>query len=122
MHTTVAAITATVCPLAYGYPELVPNANTTKPSAAASVPESSPFDRILAFMIVGLVSASIVAFIAVIVATQLGIGANDGFSHGVWPVVLMLPLFALPVAFLLLVVLIIRGVGRRSRMARDRYV
>lgn len=70
-------------------------------------------------MIVGLVVASVIAFIAVIVATQLGAGADDGFSQGLWPTILMLPLFALPVAFVLLVVLLIRGVGRRSRLAKS---
>lgn len=70
-------------------------------------------------MIVGLVVASVIAFLAIIVATQLGAGADDGFSHGLWPTILMLPLFALPVAFVLLVVLLIRGVSRRSRLARS---
>lgn len=70
-------------------------------------------------MIVGLVAASVIAFVAIIVGTQLGAGADDGFSHGLWPTILMLPLFALPVAFVLLVVLLIRGVGRRSRLARS---
>lgn len=115
VHATAAAITATRCLLAYGYPVTVPNANTAKTPA----PESSPLDRVVAFVIVGLVMASVASFVALIVATQLGVGANDGFSQGAWPAVLTLPLFALPIAFVLLVVLIVRGVGRRSRMARD---
>jgi len=96
--------------LAYGYPETVPNATPT---------ESSLFDRVIAYAIVALVVLSVVSFVAVIIGTQTGAGENDGFSQGLWPTVLVFPLFALPVGFLLLVVLLVRGVGRRNKLARQ---
>lgn len=80
--------------------------------------ESPVFDRIVAYVIVSLVSLSVISFVAVIIGTQSGAGANDGFSQGLWPIVIIFPLFALPIAFLLLVVLLVRGVSRRSRLAR----
>ena len=69
----------------------------------------------MAYLIAGLVVASLASFVAVIVGTAMGVGTDDGFSHGLWPVVLMLPLFALPSAMLLTIaLLIISSVTRRA--------
>ena len=52
------------------------------------------------------------------IGTLMGAGANDGFSQGVWPIVLTLPLFGLPIAFILLIALIIVNGVRRARASR----
>jgi Ni/Fe-hydrogenase subunit HybB-like protein len=75
-------------------------------------------ERILAYMFVAIVAISILAFIAVMIGTANGAGENDGFSQGLWPLVLTLPLFGLPIAFLLLIALLIVNGVRRSRAAR----
>ncbi|WP_238476324.1 multidrug ABC transporter ATPase [Agromyces mariniharenae] len=75
-------------------------------------------ERILAYMFVAIVGLSILAFIAVMIGTAVGAGANDGFSQGVWPIVLTLPLFGLPIAFLLLIALLIVNGVRRARAGR----
>ena len=75
-------------------------------------------ERVLAFMFVGIVAISILAFVAVMIGTLVGAGANDGFSQGVWPIVLTLPLFGLPIAFVLLIALIIVNGVRRARASR----
>ena len=75
-------------------------------------------ERILAYMFVAVVGASIAAFLAIMIATFSGAGADDGFSQGVWPVVIMLPWFGLPIAFLLLIVLLIVNGVRRARASR----
>ena len=75
-------------------------------------------ERVLAYMFVAIVGISILAFIAVMIGTLVGAGANDGFSQGVWPIVLTLPLFGLPIAFILLIVLIIVNGVRRARASR----
>jgi len=75
-------------------------------------------ERVLAYMFVAIVGLSILAFIAVMIGTANGAGADDGFSQGVWPVVLTLPLFGLPIAFLLLIALLIVNGVRRSRAGR----
>ncbi|MFF2372644.1 multidrug ABC transporter ATPase [Agromyces sp. NPDC058110] len=79
---------------------------------------SQRVERVLAFMFAGLVLLSIAAFIAVIFATVAGVAENDGFSQGVWPVVIMLPWFGLPIAFLLLIALFIVHAVNRSRTTR----
>ncbi|HET6671791.1 MAG TPA: hypothetical protein VFG92_00310 [Agromyces sp.] len=75
-------------------------------------------ERVLAYMFVGVVGLSILAFIAVMVGTMAGVGANDGFSSGIWPIVIMLPWFGLPLAFLLLIALLIVNGMRRARSTR----
>lgn len=75
-------------------------------------------ERILAYMFVGVVGVSILSFLAVMLGTLAGVGANDGFSQGVWPAVLMLPWFGLPLAFLLLIALLIVNGARRTRESR----
>lgn len=75
-------------------------------------------ERILAYMFVAIVGLSILAFIAVMIGTATGAGANDGFSQGIWPLVIMLPWFGLPIAFLLLIALLIVNGVRRARAGR----
>jgi hypothetical protein len=58
-------------------------------------------DRILAFMSLGLAPA----------------GVTD-FTAGVWPVVAVLPLIALPIAFLMILALLIMTFVRRARANR----
>ena len=72
-------------------------------------------DRILAYMALGLTVLSIVCFFAVILARPLGI---KDFSEGLWPLVVVLPLVALPIAFVMIVVLLIMSFVRRSRAGK----
>ena len=69
-------------------------------------------DLILAYMALGLTVVSIVCVFAVILAKPLGI---KDFSEGVWPLVVVLPLVALPIAFVMIIVLLIMSFVRRSR-------
>lgn len=68
-------------------------------------------------MVVTIVAVSIAAFIAVMVGTATGLEQGD-FAAGAWPVVTILPLIGLPIAFLMLITLIIVGAVRRSRESR----
>jgi hypothetical protein len=77
-------------------------------------------EKILAYMVAGVVGVSILAFLAVIIGTALGVGDNDGFSQGIWPAVLTLPLFGLPLGFLLVIALMIISGLRRAREARQK--
>ena len=69
-------------------------------------------------MFAAIIGCSIVAFFAVIIGSASGAAANDGFSRGVWPFVIMFPWFGLPIAFILLITLLIVNAVRRSREAR----
>lgn len=70
-------------------------------------------------MVAGVIGASILAFIAIMIGTVAGVGANDGFSQGVWPFVFMFPLIGLPIGFLLIIGLMVISSLRRSRAARE---
>lgn len=72
-------------------------------------------DRIFAFMSLGLLLLSVVCFLAIIIATPLG--AN--FQSGIWPVVSVLVYFAPVIAFVLLLVVLIRGFRRKARENRQ---
>lgn len=75
-------------------------------------------ERILAFAVATLIGFALVCFIAVIAGTALGAGDNDGFSHGIWPTVFFIQYYGLPLAFVLIVALLITNGVRRSRSAK----
>lgn len=70
-------------------------------------------------MVAGVVGLSILAFLAIIIGTVAGAGANDGFGSGIWPVVFTLPYYGLPLGFLAIVTLMVMTGVRRSREARQ---
>lgn len=72
-------------------------------------------DRILAFMSLGLAVVSIGCFFAIMIARPAGV---TDFSQGVWPVIAVLPLIALPLAFLMILALLIMTFVRRARANR----
>jgi len=72
-------------------------------------------DRILAFMSLGLAVISIGCFLAIIIARPAGV---TDFTEGIWPIVAVLPLIALPIAFLMILALLIMTFVRRARANR----
>lgn len=72
-------------------------------------------DRILAFMSLGLAVVSIGCFFAIIIARPLGV---TDFTVGAWPIVAVLPIIALPIAFLMILALLIMTFTRRARANR----
>lgn len=74
---------------------------------------ASSLERAFAFIIVGVIALSLIAFLSIIIGTVAGVASDDGFSEGVWPAVIMMPLFGLPSAFVLIVVLLIMSARRR---------
>ena len=89
---------------------------TSNPPAAARA-TSNRFERVLAFAIAGIVVLSLVCFFAVVIGTAAGAGADDGFSRGAWPAVFLVPYIGLPLAFLLIVVVLVLSGIRRRRAA-----
>src|SRR6478736_4545476 len=89
-----------------------PRARLARMSTRSSGPDLPVrrIDRILAYMALGLTVLSIVCFFAVILAKPLGI---KDFSEGLWPLVVVLP-----IAFVMIVVLLIMSFVRRSRAGR----
>ncbi|GAB3602563.1 multidrug ABC transporter ATPase [Microbacterium aureliae] len=73
-----------------------------------------PVDRLLAFMSLGLLVLSIIAFFAI----MIGSSAGADMQSGVWPAVGILVYIAPIVAFALLLTVLIMSLVRRSRANR----
>lgn len=73
-------------------------------------------DRILAFSALGLAAASIICFFAIIIGTAVGMQQED-FGEGIWPVVAAIPYWGLPVAFVMIIALLIMSFIRKGRAA-----
>lgn len=86
---------------------------TDKPSRS-----SSRLDTVLAYVVMGLVVISVVAFFAALIGGLNGMKEGD-FARGFWPIVTATPWFALPLGFLLLIVLLVINGGRRRRQSRS---
>ena len=84
------------------------------PTSGANVPIRR-IDRILAYVSLGLAVVAIGCFFAVIIARPAGV---TDFSEGLWPLIVVFPLIALPTAFILIVVLLIMSFVRRARANR----
>ena len=67
-------------------------------------------------MVAAAIGLSVVAFLAVIIGTGVGV---TNFSDGVWPAVIVLPAVGLPIGLVLMIALIIVSGLRRGREARD---
>lgn len=72
-------------------------------------------ERILRNMIISSAGLSVIAILATLVAGFARIDVNQG----VWPVVVVLPLVGLPLAFLLVIAFLAVSIVRRRRLARD---
>jgi hypothetical protein len=79
---------------------------------------TSRVQRALAFIAAGLVILSIVCFFVLMIGTWLGAGADQGSGKGIWPTIELLPLGALPLAFVLIIALLAVNLVGRSRQNR----
>lgn len=83
----------------------------------ANRPDDPPvrrIDRILAFMSLGIAALSVLCFFAIMISTATGMEHED-YATGVWPVVAAIPLYGLPIAFLLILALLIMSFARRGK-------
>lgn len=81
-------------------------------------PPASRLQRILAYIIAALVIVSLVCIAAILIGTAAGQFAAQGSGQGLWPTVFFFPLVALPIAFVLIVVLIIVSARRNRALNR----
>lgn len=88
-------------------------AKNIEPSAPADVNRT---ERVLIFMIAAIVALSILSFFATLIGTAAGV---TDFGVGAWPVVLVLPLIGLPIAFVMFIAFIVISAVRRSRENRS---
>ena len=73
-------------------------------------------ERVLAFMVAASIGLSIVAFLAIIIATAAGV---TNFGEGIWPVIIVLPLVGLPIGLGFMIALFIVSAIRRGRESKD---
>ncbi|MFB7252031.1 multidrug ABC transporter ATPase [Microbacterium sp. NPDC056234] len=71
-------------------------------------------DRILAFTALGLAALSVICFFAIIIGTAVGMHHED-FANGAWPFVAGVPQWGLPIAFVLIITLLIMSFTRKGR-------
>lgn len=72
---------------------------------------SARAQRVLAFGAIALVGLTLVSIFAILLAPALGM---TDYTTGVWPTILVFPVIALPVAFLMLAALLIMAWTRRK--------
>lgn len=73
-------------------------------------------DRILAFSALGIAAASVVCFFAIIIGTAVGMDQSD-FGGGAWPLIAAIPFWGLPVAFVMIIALLVMSFIRKGRAA-----
>lgn len=82
-------------------------------------PPASRLQRILSYIVAALVIVSLVCIAAILIGTAAGQFAQQGSGQGIWPTVFFFPLFALPVAFVLIIVLIVLSAVRNRAANRS---
>ena len=80
-------------------------------SSLDAPPPSRP-ERVIAAAIAATIGLSIVAFFAIIIGSWQGLQRGD-FAEGLWPVIAVIPLIALPAGFILIIVLLVLSTRRR---------
>lgn len=76
-----------------------------------------PLDRFLAFTALGLAALSVICFFAIIIGSAVGMN-QQSFGDGLWPLVAGIPLWGLPVAFAMIIALLITSFVRKGRAAK----
>ncbi|MFC4139805.1 MULTISPECIES: multidrug ABC transporter ATPase [unclassified Microbacterium] len=74
-------------------------------------------DKVLAYTALGLAGASVLCFFAIIIGTATGM-EQEAFAQGIWPFVAGLPLYGLPIAFVMIIALLIMSMVRKGRAAK----
>ncbi len=72
---------------------------------------SDRVQRVLAYGAIALVGLTLVSIFAILLAPALG---TTDYTTGLWPTVLVFPVIALPVAFLMFAALLIMAWTRRK--------
>ncbi|WEK60465.1 MAG: multidrug ABC transporter ATPase [Candidatus Microbacterium colombiense] len=71
-------------------------------------------DRFLAFAALGIAAAAVISFFVIIIGTAVGM-TKESFAEGAWPLVSFILYWGLPVAFLMIITLLIMSFIRKGR-------
>lgn len=67
-------------------------------------------ERTLAYMFIAIIVVTVLAFLAILIAPVMGVRE---YSGPLWQFVFALPLVGLPIAFLMMIAMLVVGVRRR---------
>ncbi|GAA2947964.1 hypothetical protein GCM10010458_37060 [Microbacterium luteolum] len=73
-------------------------------------------DRLLAFSALGIAAASVICFFAIIIGTAVGMD-QSAFGEGLWPLIAAIPFWGLPIAFVMIIALLVMSFIRKGRAA-----
>lgn len=73
-----------------------------------------PFETVLAVVVLSSIAASVISFVTILVAAGNGLQRAD-FAQGFWPVVVWVSYVGLPLGLVLMLVLLVLSIRRRSR-------
>lgn len=88
----------------------------SKQNPAPEVPVRR-LDRILAFTALTLAALSVICFFAIIIGSATGM-SQESFNGGLWPIVVAIPPYGLPLAFVMILALLIMSFVRKGRAAK----
>ena len=71
-------------------------------------------DRILAFTALTLAALSVICFFSIIIGSAVGMD-QAAFATGLWPLIAGIPLWGLPIAFVLIIALLVMSFVRKGR-------
>ncbi|GAA2239898.1 hypothetical protein GCM10009851_26590 [Herbiconiux moechotypicola] len=66
-------------------------------------------------MVASAIGLSVLAFLAIIIATLVGV---RDFDSSIWRTIILLPLFGLPIGLVFMIILLVLSTRRRLRDAR----
>lgn len=75
-------------------------------------------DGVIAYTALAIAVASVLSFFAIMIASTQFTRESGAFEQGVWPIVSAVMMFGLPIAFVLIMYLVISSMVRRSRAAK----
>ena len=91
------------------------NNNKNRPAEKPEPTPASRPQRVLGYMVAAIIGLAILAIAAILIGYATSV--NDG--TGLWQIVDLIPGIALPLGFVLIVVLLIITFVRRNRLAKD---
>ena len=80
---------------------------------------SERVQRILAYAATALIAVSVLSIFAILIGTMAGASRAQAAGDGIWRFLEVLPYYALPIGFLLLIAVIAMVWSKRGRVARD---
>jgi len=74
-------------------------------------------DRTIAYTALTLAALSVICFFVIIIGSAVGMD-QDSFAGGLWPLIAGIPLYGLPIAFVMIIVLLVMSFVRKGRAAK----